>query len=169
MPLNIDFMQILLHMLNFVILAGGLIFLLYLPIQKFLEQRKQYFSDLEEQNRAAAEENKKLQAEYEQKLLDVEQELSEKRKANEKDMAEVSARTVKEAEQKAQAILQAAEQEAEERKTHILESAQTEISELVLSSAQRLLSDTVTPQRDSALYDEFIRLARQEQEGKRNE
>ena len=32
MPLNIDFLQVLLHMLNFVILAGGLTFLLFKPI-----------------------------------------------------------------------------------------------------------------------------------------
>ena len=32
MPLNIDFLQVLLHMLNFVILAGGLSLLLYKPI-----------------------------------------------------------------------------------------------------------------------------------------
>ena len=38
MPLNIDITQILLHMLNFVILAGGLTFLLYRPVQKFLNE-----------------------------------------------------------------------------------------------------------------------------------
>ena len=42
MPLNIDFLQILLHLLNFVILAGGLTFLLYKPVVKFLESRRAY-------------------------------------------------------------------------------------------------------------------------------
>ena len=50
-----------------------------------------------------------------------------------------------------------AETEAEKRKESILDSAQAEISELVLSATQKLLSDTVTPERNSALYDEFIR------------
>ena len=58
---------------------------------------------------------------------------------------------------KANAIISAAESEAERRKEAILDSAQTEISELVLSATQKLLSDTVTPERNSALYDEFIR------------
>ena len=45
MPLNIDFMQILLHMLNFVILAGGLTLLLFKPVKKFMAERKKYFED----------------------------------------------------------------------------------------------------------------------------
>ena len=40
-----------------------------------------------------------------------------------------------------------------------MESVQTEIGELVVSATQKLLSDTVTPERNSTLYDEFIRLA----------
>ena len=56
-------------------------------------------------------------------------------------------------------IILAAEQEAEDRKEHILDSAQTEIGELVVAATQKLLSDTVTPERNTELYDEFIRLA----------
>ena len=47
MPLNIDFLQVLLHMLNFVILAGGLSLLLFKPISKFLDQRRVHFETLE--------------------------------------------------------------------------------------------------------------------------
>ena len=43
MPLNIDFLQVLLHMLNIVILAGGLTYLLYNPIINFLDQRREHF------------------------------------------------------------------------------------------------------------------------------
>ena len=39
LPLNIDFQQILLHLLNFVILAGGLYLLLYKPVNKFITEK----------------------------------------------------------------------------------------------------------------------------------
>lgn len=159
MPLNIDFLQILLHMLNFVILAGGLTFLLFKPVNRFLEQRREQFAEAEKKNQEAAEENKRLRAEYEQKLCDADKEISERKKAAEKEWADISARYIKEAGEKADAIILAAEQEAEDRKEHILESAQTEIGELVVSATQKLLSDTVTPERNSILYDKFIRLA----------
>ena len=169
MPLNIDFLQILLHMLNFVILAGGLTFLLFKPVNQFLEKRRAYFAEKEEKNKQAAEENEQLRLEYEKKIQDAEAEILEKRKASEKEQAELSAQYIKEAKEKATAIIHAAEKEAEERKTHILESAQTEIGELVLTAAQKLVSNTVTPERNSALYDEFIRLAEKNMSDERSE
>ena len=42
MPLNIDWQQILLHALNFVILVGGLYFLLFNPVKKFMAKREEY-------------------------------------------------------------------------------------------------------------------------------
>ena len=42
-PLNIDWQQILLHLLNFVILAGGLYLLLYKPVKTFLDKRQKYY------------------------------------------------------------------------------------------------------------------------------
>ena len=158
MPLNIDFLQILLHLLNFVILAGGLTFLLYKPVHNFMEKRRKYFADAEEARIEAVRENDRLRAEYEAKLANAEAEILEKKKAGEKEMTALSAQYLADAEEKAAGILRSAEAEAEERKAHILESAQTEIGELVLASAQKLLSDTVTPERDSALYDAFIQM-----------
>ena len=68
-------------------------------------------------------------------------------------------RYVDEAKLKSDAIIKAAEEEAEMRKKTILESAQTEIGELVLSATQKLLNDNAGSAADSALYDEFIRTA----------
>lgn len=39
-PLNIDWQQILLHLFNFLILAGGLYLLLYKPVKAFMEKRR---------------------------------------------------------------------------------------------------------------------------------
>ena len=161
MPLNIDFLQILLHLLNFVILAGGLSFLVYRPVRKFLEERAAHFEEMEKQAHTRAEETEALHAEYEQKLHDAEVEIEQKKKQSEKEISELATQSLKEAQDKADNILRQAEQEAEDRKEHILESAQVEISELVLSAAEKLLSDTVSPERDSALYDEFIRMNKQ--------
>lgn len=157
MPLNIDVLQILLHMLNLVILAGGLSFLLFRPVSRFLEQRRAQFAEAERRNRESAQENERLRAEYEQKLGEADEEISARKKIAEKEWAEVSARYISEAKEKAAAIVLAAEAEAERRKEQILESAQTEISELVVSATQKMLSDTVTPESDRALYDAFIR------------
>lgn len=158
-PLNIDPVQILLHALNFVILAGGLYLLLYAPICRFLDSRKKTFEDIERKNREDAEENLRLKEEYLSRISSAEAEIAEKQKAAEKEWADASAGYIREAKEKADAIIRAAESEAEDRKEHILESVQTELGELVIGAAHKLVSETVTPERDSLLYDEFIRLA----------
>ena len=46
-PLNIDWQQILLHLFNFLILAGGLYLLLYKPVKAFMEKRRNYYADMD--------------------------------------------------------------------------------------------------------------------------
>lgn len=159
MPLNIDFVQILLHMLNFVILAGGLTLLLYRPVSRYLSARAEQLENARRENEDAAAKNAEMKAEYEAKLAAAEGEIREMRAEAEKTTAAAAEATLTEAKKKASAILAAAEHEAEERREHILDSAQTEIGELVLAASQKLLGDTVTPERDRGLYDEFIRRA----------
>ena len=45
-PLNIDWQQILLHLLNFVILFAGLYLLLYKPIKAFIQKRKAHYEKM---------------------------------------------------------------------------------------------------------------------------
>ena len=50
-PLNIDWRQILLHLLNLVILFLILYFLLYNPVKKFMEKRKKYYEEQDEKSK----------------------------------------------------------------------------------------------------------------------
>ena len=159
MPLNIDFVQVLLHLLNFVILAGGLTLLLYKPVIKFLDARKAKFEALAEQNQAAKEESDRLQEAYARRLADAEAEIAEQRQKAERESAETAKAYLDAAREKAAAILSAAEAEAETRRAQILDSAQTEIGELVIEAAQKLVCDTANAERTGALYDEFLRRA----------
>ncbi len=170
-PLNIDITQILLHMLNFVILAGALSLILYKPVKKFLDERRAYYEKLERDNEEAAKKCEELKNEYEEKLRDADEALLEKQREAEREMAQNAGRYVENAKKQAEAIVKAAEEEAEARKEHILESAQTEIGELVISATQKLVNGKADPETDSALYDEFIRTANEtlSGEGGRNE
>ena len=157
MPLNIDIVQILLHMLNFVILAGGLTLLLFKPVKKFMEDRKKYFEDKEKEIADGLEQNASLKAEYEEKLSKVDAEIEEMRVNAKNETATAAKEYLNNAQEKASAIITEAEQQAEERKDHILDSAQTEIGELVVEAAQKLLENNATPQKTHELYDEFIK------------
>ena len=146
-------------MLNFIILAGGLTLILYKPVCRFLKERRDHYEKIEEDNAKRLEECERLKEEYETKLRDADEALAERQRVAEREMAENASRFIEGAKLKADSIVKEAEEEAEARKAHILESAQTEIGELVLSAAQKLMGDSVTPESDAALYDEFIRTA----------
>ncbi len=159
LPLNIDIFQILLHMLNLVILTGGLSLILYKPAVKFLDERRRRFEELEEKRLKTESEYEALSARRDELIASAEKEAAEIKAGAEKEITEMTKRYVDEAKQKSDAIIKAAEEEAEMRKKTILESAQTEIGELVLSATQKLLNDSADSKTDSALYDEFIRTA----------
>ena len=164
MPLNIDVVQILLHMLNFVILAGGLTLLLFKPVKKFLAERQKYFADKEKEIAEGLEKNEKMKAEYEKKIVSVEDEIEAMRVAAKNETAQTAKEYINNAQEKASAIISDAENEAEARKEHILDSAQTEIGELVVEAAQKLLKDSASPDRTHELYNEFIKsMVRNEQ------
>ena len=157
MPLNINVVQILLHMLNFVILAGGLTFLLFKPVKKFLDERQKYFADKEKKLNEGLASNESLKAEYDKKISEVEAEIEEMRLNAKNETAKEAKEYLNNAQAKASAIISEAESQAEDRKEHILDSAQTEIGELVIEATQKLLETNATPDRTHELYDEFIK------------
>lgn len=157
--LGIDIVQILLHMLNFVILAGGLWLLLYKPVMKFLDDRRAHFEALEAQSAAAKEESDRLQEAYATRISDAETEIAALKQKAEREGAAVAKSYIDQAKERSAAIVAAAENAAEMRRAQILDSAQTEIGELVLEAAQKLLSDTADEARTHALYEEFLRRA----------
>ena len=146
-------------MLNFVILAGGLTLILFNPVRKFIAERQKRIEEQETENRRNAEENKRLKEEYEARLKAFEEETAEARLRAEKDAADIAKKYIDSSRAEAAAIISKAEEDAEKRKEQILDSAQTEIGELVIGAAQKLLGETATPERTEALYDAFIKEA----------
>ena len=68
LPLNIDLQQIFLHMLNFVILAGGLYFILYSPVKKFMDQRAARYAEMDAAAAQKLAEAEKLAAGHQAQL-----------------------------------------------------------------------------------------------------
>lgn len=143
-------------MLNFVILAGGLALILFKPIRKFMDERKKQFEELEEKNRADAEENERTRAELERRKEAFETEMAAARIRADKEAADAAKAYLDASRTEAAAILSRAEKDAEKRKEQILDSAQTEIGELVIGAAQKLLGDTASPETTEALYEAFL-------------
>ena len=141
MPLNIDFLQILLHVFNFIILFGGLYIILYKPVRNFMEKREEFYRKQDEDAKAGVAEAEKLKAEYQEKLKAADAEIETERKAAEARIAEFEAMKKKEASDEAARILSKSKQSAEAERERIIAGANEEIKEIIENAAARLMLD----------------------------
>lgn len=139
MPLNIDWQQILLHLLNFVILAGGLYFLLYKPVKDFMGKREQHYKEIDDyamKNRVEAEELRKAAQE---KFDAAEAEIAKMRiKAGDEIEAEKK-QAINDARTEARRILDTAGKTAEQRAKKVLADSNDEIRDLALEAVRKML------------------------------
>lgn len=166
MPLNIDWQQILLHMLNFMILATGLYLLLYNPIKKFMQNRKGHYEEIEKRTAEAEMKAKNLEEEYKIRLENAEKEISLRSAEESKRLAAESEEKIKRAEEQAAKIIANARTEANRERAKILEDAQGEIADMVVSATEQLLAKDKTPETNKAIYEQFLSIAGGEKKSK---
>lgn len=160
LPLNIDLQQIFLHMLNFVILVGGLYFILYNPVKKFMDQRTAHYAEMDKaaaDKLAAAE---KLEAEHQAQLEKLDEELRQRRAESQKIAQAAAQQQLDRAQEQADEIVAGAQKAAQSIRTKAVADSQKEIKELAMAAAEKL---TLKSSKDA--FDEFLNLA---EEGNKN-
>ena len=153
-PLNIDWQQILLHLLNFVLLAFGLYFLLYKPIKNFMDKRSKAYQDMKDEAEEKVREANALNAEYTAKMQAAAKEIEAERLSSEKETAERNAAVIAEADAKAAKIVRDAELEAKADHDRSVADAKREIADIAVQAVEKLVLDSVP-----GSYDEFLKYA----------
>jgi len=138
-PLNIDWQQILLHLFNFAILAGGLYFLLFQPVKSFMDKRIAYYKGMEKEAADKMEQAKKQEQEYRKRLEDADSEIKSRKEQAAKDAERMAETVLKDANKQREHILAEAQKEAEHEKEKILQDAKEEIVELALAATVKML------------------------------
>ena len=138
MPLNIDWQQILLHLLNFCILAGGLYFLLYKPVRDFMEKRKSYYSDMEAEAKEALRQAQQQKQEADQARLALKDTLQKEREQAMASAEAESRRQLDQAARQADEILDAARKTALRRQEQAMKDSDRAIRELAITAAEKL-------------------------------
>ena len=139
LPLNIDLQQVLLHALNFVILFGGLYFILYSPVKKFMDARTAQYKEASEKAKNDMAEAEAAKEEYTKKLAEAEKTAEDMRSQAEKELSELKEARRKEAEAEAESIVSAARKRAEAEKAEILSSAKKDITEIAAEAAEKVV------------------------------
>lgn len=149
LPLNIDLQQILLHMLNLILLFGGLYLILYKPVKKFMDERAEKYK---EADAAAAEKLTRAEAllkEAEDKLANAEAEIEEKAERSRIAAEEKAESIIENAKKAKKKILDDAEDAALREKNTMINDARKEIAELAVKAAEKVLSEKVGEQTNA--------------------
>ena len=154
LPLNIDLQQIFLHMLNFVILVGGLYFILYNPVKKFMDQRAARYAEMDAAAAQKLAEAEKLAADHQAQLDKLDEELRERRAESQKIAQAAAQQQLDRAQEQADQIVAAARKSAESIRAKAVSDSHKELKELAIAAAEKL---AVSSSRDA--IDEFLTLA----------
>ena len=139
MPLNIDWQQILLHLLNLVILAGGLYFILYKPVKNFMRKREENYASREARTRQLNDEAEALRKKYETKLRQAEEQIQRDRERHHEELEEERQRLIDDAKDQARAIINTASQTAEMRSKKAIDDAREEIRAMAVGMVEKLV------------------------------
>ena len=159
LPLNIDLQQILLHWMNLAILTGGLYFLLYAPVKKFMEEREEHYRSLDEEAAAKLAQAEQVRAEYQAKLDGADEEIRQARAKAQQSAQQSAQALLDQAQAQAKQLVARAQAEAERARDQALRDSQQELRRLAEEATRRLAL-----RQDP--FDQFLDLA---EGGKRNE
>ncbi|MBQ3084836.1 MAG: ATP synthase F0 subunit B [Clostridia bacterium] len=157
MPLNIDWQQILLHLLNFTLLFGILYFLLYKPVKDFMDKRVQHYQELDEQAKEALAAAEAARTEQQQKLAAADDEIAAMKDAARSELNHALAERKEQAEEEAQKILDAAKAAAQREQQKAVTQAQEEITAMVTDATEKILSSD----DPSDAFDRFLAQAQE--------
>ncbi|MBR4425347.1 MAG: hypothetical protein IKS66_05325 [Oscillospiraceae bacterium] len=139
LPLNIDWQQILLHLLNFVLLSGGLYFLLYRPIQSFLAQREQRYTEREAESVRLRTEAEAMRDEYADKLRRADAEIAARREQIERAAEQEAQLQLQQAQAQVKLILSRAETVSESRRSETVRDLHREAAALAMEAVKHLV------------------------------
>ena len=160
-PLNIDWQQILLHLLNFAILAGGLYLLLFKPVKAFMEKRESYYQNMDSEAKQKLQDAEALKDSYTRQLDSAAPEIAQKKADAQKAIEASRSEQLKAAKDEADRILQAARANTEREHDKMLRDAQKEMADLAVTAAEKLLL-----KGEGSPYEQFLNAANA---GKRGE
>lgn len=139
-PLNIDWQQILLHLFNFTILAGGLYFLLYKPVKDFMDKRAAYYQGMDDEAAKKLQAAKKLEEEYQDRLKQIDVEIHEKKAEAARETEELVNATLEDARKQKEKIIAEAHGIAQTERKKMLMEAKEEIVKLALTATKKMLN-----------------------------
>lgn len=157
LPLGIDPIKIGLHLLNFLLLLGGLTILLYKPILKFINNRQQTIEKQLSESEADRQKAKEMLDEYNQKVSGVEEEIKELNAKAAKEVQEEKAAILSDAKTRAEQLYAKAREDIETDKANAIKDLKNEVADVAIRLASSILDREISKEENLSLIDESIK------------
>lgn len=151
-PLNIDWQQILLHLLNFAVLSLGLYLLLYKPVKNFMDKREEHYRALNSQTEIELKQAQDLKNSYTERLEGLESEIENKRALAVQETKQAIDSLMQNAKNKASKIIENAQETALVERERILDESTKEIAAMAIAATEKLLANSASDTLDQFLY-----------------
>lgn len=156
LPLGFDIVEVLLHLLNFIILLVGMRLLLYKPIKKFMVKRESDY-------RTADEANKEIRIEAQTRKTEAETLITEARKQAVQIFEDATAGATVQtkeillaAKEQAKEIMEKAKLDIKNEQTKAKEELLFSVSELAVDIASRILEREVKQEDNDTIINTLI-------------
>lgn len=155
-PIKLSLVDILLHLLNLLILVGGLTFLLYKPILKFIKNRQETIQAEIKKGEDLKSSADELKKEYEERLTSAQEEaqkiVSDAKSEGENEKAKI----LQSAKDEAESLLSDAKQECAELKKDTVEEMRSEVTDAVIQIATEVVRREVSAEDNKQIIDEML-------------
>jgi F-type H+-transporting ATPase subunit b len=154
--LGINLGYLVSQLVNFTLLAVVLYLLLYKPVLRMLDQRKERIARSMADVDAAREAAAKAQQEHDRKVAEAQRKaqeiIAQAAQTGEQAGTEIKAAATRDAEM----IRQQAREDAVQEKAQILADAQKQIADLSMLATERVLGEALDPDLQRKLIDQFL-------------
>ncbi len=144
------------QLVNFTLLAALLTVLLYKPILRMLNERKERIARSLADVDAAREAAARAQQDYDKKMVEAQRTAQEIIAKASQASEEVAAEIRAEAQREAESIRRKARDEAAQERAHLLAEVQSQIAGLSMMATERVLGQAVDANTQRRLVDQFL-------------
>jgi len=144
------------QLVNFTLLAALLTVLLYKPILRMLNERKERIARSLADVDAAREAAARAQQDYDKKMVEAQRTAQEIIAKASQASEEVAAEIRAEAQRDAENIRRKAREEAAQERAHLLAEVQSQIASLSMMATERVLGQAVDANTQRRLVDQFL-------------
>lgn len=154
--LGLSWQSMLFYAINLVLLIIAIRFLVYKPVKKIIDKRKEHLEYLFVENERLNKEALELKKNHEKALQQTRQEVAKMTEEVTKNAQNKSQQIIEEAQKKAQEIIEKARKEMEEEKARTINACKQQVPAISMDIARQIIQRELNEQDNQKLIEEAL-------------